>query len=391
MAKAVEYLDSQMQKEELNATFMEWKYKSICIVVGKHQNNFFSDINALIKKYFSPHIVAEIHKQMCESVLYKCEKMSLEDANNFDNDQMDQEDELPELGSDQEEVNNIEDHYDYQTYLKALLNSVSGKSIKEIWRITPYMIPSSYQHIVTFEDGTHICTCLLLVSHGIICRHYFKLMVENLNALFHLLLMPTKWLQDDAWNHVNTIFNEPFIGTSSKNLKQIQDNDTVQQANFILMHYDNIQEVQIRNRVQKKVDYGRLMGHFKKAVDYSLEDNDQQSLDDIILAYISEKQAKREAMAQLETNILEEHRNSNVIELYDGRVYDIDSIKDPTRHNCKGRPTTKRMKGRNEENNNASTSKVQKENVRNDCENMNNGRKCSICHKMGHYAPRCPN
>ncbi|CAG8769337.1 7669_t:CDS:2, partial [Rhizophagus irregularis] len=91
---------------------------------------------------------------------------------------------------------------------------------------------------------------------------------------------PTRWLQDDAWNHVNTIFNELFIGTSSKNLKQIQNNNTVQQANFISMHYDNIQE---------------------KAVDYSLEDNDQQSLDDIILAYISEKQAKREAMAQLET------------------------------------------------------------------------------------------
>ncbi|PKY60494.1 hypothetical protein RhiirA4_484258 [Rhizophagus irregularis] len=58
MAEAVEYLDSQI------------------------------DINALIKKHFSPHIVAEIHKQMCESVLYKCEKLSLENANNFDNDQM---------------------------------------------------------------------------------------------------------------------------------------------------------------------------------------------------------------------------------------------------------------------------------------------------------------
>ncbi|CAB4425264.1 unnamed protein product [Rhizophagus irregularis] len=119
--------------------------------------------------------------------------------------------------------------------------------------------------------------------------------------------------------------------------------------------------------------------------------NDQQSLDDIILAYISEKQAKWQAMAQLEINILEERRNSNMIELYDGRVYDIDSIKDPTRHNCKGRPITKRMKGHNEENNNVSTSKAQKENVRNNCENVNNGRKCGICHKMGHYAPRCPN
>ncbi|CAB4387980.1 unnamed protein product [Rhizophagus irregularis] len=78
------------------------------------------------------------------------------------------------------------------------------------------------------------------------------------------------------------------------------------------MHYDNIQEVQIRNHIQKKVDYSRLMGHFKKAVDYSLENNDQQSLDNIILAYISKKQAKREAMTQLKTNILEEHWNSNV-------------------------------------------------------------------------------
>ncbi|GBB84009.1 hypothetical protein RclHR1_10650009 [Rhizophagus clarus] len=238
MTEVVEFLDSQMQKEEINTSFVEWKYKSITYHQPFVVNNFFSDINALIKRYFSPNIVEEIHKQMCESVLYKCEKMSLEDTNNFDNDQMDQED---ELGSDQEEVNNIKDHYDYhQTYLKALLDSVSGKSIKEIWQITSYMIPSSYQHIVTFEDGIHICTCLLLVSHKIVCRHYFKLMVKNSNVLFHLLLMPTRWLQDDAWNHIDTIFNEPFIGTSSKNLKQIQDNNTVQQVNFIPMHYDNI-------------------------------------------------------------------------------------------------------------------------------------------------------
>ena len=203
------------------------------------------------------------------------------------------------------------------------------------------MISNSYQHIVIFEDDTYICTCLLLVSHGIICRHYFKLMVENSSALFHLLLMPRRWLQDDAWNRIDIILNEPFIGTSSKNLRQLQDNNTVQQADFIPMHYDNIQEVQIRSRIQKKVEYGRLMSHFKKAVDYSLEDNDQQNLDDIIMTYISEKQVKWQALAQLNTNILEERRDSDEMELHDEHVYDIDSIKDPIRYNCKCRPTTK--------------------------------------------------
>ena len=81
------------------------------------------------------------------------------------------------------------------------------------------MILNSYQHIVILNDRTHLCTCLLLVSHGVICRHYFKLMVENPNALFHIMLMSTRWLQDNAWDCIDSIFNKPFIGTSSKNLK----------------------------------------------------------------------------------------------------------------------------------------------------------------------------
>jgi hypothetical protein len=89
IAEAVEYLDSQMQKEMLNTSFMKWKYKSITYYQLFVINNFFNDINALIKKYFFPHIITEIYKQICESVLYKCEKMFLlENMNNFDNDQM---------------------------------------------------------------------------------------------------------------------------------------------------------------------------------------------------------------------------------------------------------------------------------------------------------------
>ena len=117
------------------------------------------------------------------------------------------------------------------------------------------------------------------------------------------------------------------------------------------------------------------MAHFKKAVDYSLEDNDQQTLDDIILIYISEKQAKRQAMAQSAwsdtRNVLEDRKSDNEIKLSDGRVYDIDDINDPIRHNCKGRPPIKRMKGYNEDNHTVSTSKSQKENVRNGGDIMN--------------------
>jgi hypothetical protein len=152
------------------------------------------------------------------------------------------------------------------------------------------MIPKSYQHIIILHDETHLCICLLLVSHGIICRHYFKLMIENSNALFYILLMPTRWLQDNAWNQVDSIYSEPFIGTSSKNLKIIQD-DNVNPKIYLPKHYNSIQEVEICRYTQKKMDYGRMMGHFKQALNYSLDDNNQENLDGIILAYIAERES----------------------------------------------------------------------------------------------------
>jgi len=58
------------------------------------------------------------------------------------------------------------------------------------------------------------------------------------------------------------IFKEPYIGTSSKNLKLT--NDVIfQQTNFIPKHYDNIQEVQVRQHTQKKMEYGRILRSFK--------------------------------------------------------------------------------------------------------------------------------
>ncbi len=60
---------------------------------------------------------------------------------------------------------------------------------------------------------------------------------------------------------------------------------------------------------------------------------------------------------------------NNKIELSDRYIYDIDSIKDLIKHNCKGRLTIKWLKGYKEEKYKVSTSKVQKENVQNKTNN----------------------
>jgi len=119
-------------------------------------------------------------------------------------------------------------------------------------------------------------------------------MVENPNALFHIMLMPTRWLQDDVWNRVDSILNESFIRTSFKDSKQTQDDNINQGIDLIPKHYNNIQKkTKIRHYMQKKLDYGQIMGHFKLALNYLLDDHDQENLDNIILAYISEKESKQ--------------------------------------------------------------------------------------------------
>ncbi|CAG8838445.1 12097_t:CDS:2, partial [Gigaspora margarita] len=86
--------------------------------------------SSTIQKYFTSQIIEEIHKQICESVLYKCEKLDIshtfefedQDSNNYN-----------ELNNGQIEIiESIKDYYDIQqTYLKALINLVSKESIKE--------------------------------------------------------------------------------------------------------------------------------------------------------------------------------------------------------------------------------------------------------------------
>ncbi|CAG8585412.1 7802_t:CDS:2, partial [Racocetra persica] len=106
IANVVEALDSRIQQEPINKSFMAWN--------------------------------TTIHTQIYESVLYKYEKVPNEEAFKFIKDQLNEV--LLADNQDNEDITNIEDHYDHrQAYLKTLMNSVLKELICEMWRIVPYM------------------------------------------------------------------------------------------------------------------------------------------------------------------------------------------------------------------------------------------------------------
>ncbi|CAG8712127.1 12101_t:CDS:2 [Dentiscutata erythropus] len=175
--------------------------------------------------------------------------------------------------------------------------------------------------------------------------------------------MPTRWLQNDLWECLDLVSKEPFIGLSSL----------------------------IQHRVQRKLEYGRLIENFKKALNYSIEDNNQKNLNELILTYIAKKERKREAEAL--SVIIENPVPNNIVKLADDRIYNADNIKDPVVRQGKNRQATKCLKAFTEENSKAATSNMKHTNISNEEKGVEviGSCKCRLCHETGHYAPKCPN
>ena len=57
------------------------------------------------------------------------------------------------------------------------------------------------------KNSSHLCSCLAVVTRGIVCRHYFSLMIHTYTAAFHIRLIRQRWYKSSELNGKN----EPFV------------------------------------------------------------------------------------------------------------------------------------------------------------------------------------
>jgi len=64
----------------------------------------------------------------------------------------------------------------------------------EIWEVK-HMADNtkSVNYVALFQDHSHICTRLLLVSEGLVCRHFFQVILRSQNAKFAFNLLKSQW------------------------------------------------------------------------------------------------------------------------------------------------------------------------------------------------------
>uniref|UniRef100_A0A8H4ESV8 Protein far1-related sequence 5-like isoform x2 n=1 Tax=Gigaspora margarita TaxID=4874 RepID=A0A8H4ESV8_GIGMA len=100
-------------------------------------------------------------------------------------------------------VNNdacIEDHSDKrQVALKSLIGCVDLNNIIELWEVKHMNANTvSTNCIVLLQDQSHVCTCLLLFSEGLVCCYFFQVILKTPKAKFAITLIKNRWFKNGA-------------------------------------------------------------------------------------------------------------------------------------------------------------------------------------------------
>lgn len=135
--------------------------------------------------------------------------------------------------------------------------------------------PQQSQHLVLLDDGSFVCTCLLLVHTGIVCRHFFHLMAVK-GAKYHIGFIPRRWYKEEIQDDISFDPNKmPFVLASinPKPINAQMDLPLPTFMNTIKAFFPSMPAPQpMSSKLSKMEKYGELNGLFKRVADQALDD-----------------------------------------------------------------------------------------------------------------------
>ncbi|PKY62450.1 hypothetical protein RhiirA4_488924, partial [Rhizophagus irregularis] len=104
-----------------------------------------------------------------------------------------------------------------QVLFKSLIKDVSQEIVLEVWHIRATGTSGIGHYVVLLNDGTHLCTCLLLMNKGLICRHFFRVATYSQSAIYHITLISAHWYLKPNINQETLLQQIPAITLCSTN------------------------------------------------------------------------------------------------------------------------------------------------------------------------------
>lgn len=358
-----EVIEKRLEFESINSMYSIWKASTLQYMQPFIIQTFFSSIDGTLKKYLTQPIHDANYKQMCQSVCYRAHQIQISEASTSDDDSFE-----PFFDKEDNSETFVEADEDRELNLQSLIATIDSSDIVEIWKITRYNYPKCYQYVILLNTGEHLCTCYMLITHGVVCRHFFKIFTESSRAYFHLTLIPCRWYKNEYISSIGDYSEEAVISNCS-------NNDTLA---FSLKYTMNRHSEEHERISQNQFKFGVLMGEAKKAIQFAIQDDDEE-----LIQFIKDFNQRKEDQRSIEQRI-EQRRQQERLVNTDGALINSDQVLDPLKHQSKGRPPAKRLKS-SIESGSKSNSKGKKGELTSD-----GSRRCGLCGKSGHYRSTCP-
>lgn len=267
-----------------------------------------------------------------------------------------------------------------------MLEGINEERIMETWKIHRVGgISQKINLVVLLNDGTHLCTCMETITKGIICRHFWRVMLYSSVAKFHISIIPTRWYKDDILMKVNNLLEKSPILTAVELTTPHEVNFTLESLKHIQEpgHLENFQIVPQRNK------FGIAFSTAKTAINIALETKSDNELVRLLKNFISSKKNRNDLG---EDTAIENDENNDSSEILPLQEHLITQTTDPHVTRIRGAPSKKRMKGVIEQKGKKVLREVTNNNITEEVEGSSRcQRRCHMCGVLGHYQKKCPN
>ena len=160
------------------------------------------------------------------------------------------------------------------------------------------------------------------ISRGIVCHHYFKVMMTSVIAGFQIQMVPSRWYIDDQKDK-DVVAKTYFVNQEAE--RNFSDATLVPNSSTIPPSITTV----LRCAAKKKAKYGEVWGLARQATQLAIE---HESHDEIIGWLKQFINRQKEIITELEDN----------------KENELEQIKNPLVSRRKGCPETKRYKSSTE-------------------------------------------
>jgi len=335
-----------LNEQDKKNRYQQWRLAIPSVKNLERPNFLFTEVDKCCEKFLTPAILKLQRDEINQSLYYTAKLVNQQEDITAANDNSCEEEcaESPQATIDQ-------------------LIEVSGcDNIKEIWGIEVGNSSKIKHYVVLLKNDAHICSCLMAIRKGIICRHYFQIMLNTCEAKFHIRLIPSRWYQEDKdASYEKFIIADKFRDSISINT--VQEIDVGYLCTIDKEKEDSLN--QRMNLLEEKSMYGTLHGTYKRALQKALQSKSKS----LRLIGILEDFANDGSEPESESEESDEAHES------DKENIPVFQLQNPKIRRGKGRPAgTRRYKASNEKDQGEKTKQQ---------------RRCKKCGNLGHYQKNC--